>query len=370
MPVVARFLGACDVSGQASGMTLPANGPQYPYFAHPLESRVLAWCCSEQPTVAEAWLSFIQDAWRRVARGELALETVRRYAELRARIGEIGEVPIAALRASQVKALHDRIGAQRRRCSEQTLTRTADYCRDTLALVCDWAELMDWRPPGSNPVRKVRRFGSQVRECRLDPVEFRAVVDALVVVEARQLRRQCESPLRQAARTSAVMLIRCLALWGRRPRELRLLKWEQLELDGPRPVARRVKTKRGVRALAIPAAVASLLRVQRARVGDLSPLVFPSAVGTPLTTLWHVWQEVLTVAGVSPFPLYGLRHNCASHLLEAGLTHEQTAVYLANTPDIVRKHYDHAVVRPEEDQAVQAAGLVMHELAGRRVANV
>lgn len=345
----------------AGPLPVPANSSVYPTL-HPMETSVFSWCCPERPTVAEAWLSFIQDAWQRVRRGNLATETVRRYAELRSRLAELGDVSVAELRASQVKALHERLGAQRRRYSDGTLTRTADYLRDTLALVCDFAELMDWRAPGSNPVRKVRRFGSQVRQCRLEPGEFRQVLRGLVVVEQRQRRRRYADPLRNAAAGSAVMLIRCLCFWARRPKELVHLRWDQLDLDGPRPVARRVHTKRGVRAIAIPAPMVELLRIQRGRIGGLSPLVFPSGVGKTIKTLWQVWQEVLAVAGVRAFEMYGLRHNAATHLLEAGLTTKQVADYLCNTPEVVRKHYDHAVVSPEEDEAARLAGDIMAEL--------
>ena len=355
MNVVARFFEGDEDVCETPRMH-PANDPIYPLLASPLDSQRLAWCVPQRPTVAEAWLAYVQDAWQRVRAGGLAIETVRRYAELRARLGGLADVPIADLRASQAKALHAHIGAQRRRFSEGTLTRTADYCRDTLALVCDFAELMDWRSPGSNPVRAVRRFGSQVRECRLDPDEFQMVIAGLAVVERRQRRRRFTDPLRHAARGSATMLIRCLCFWGRRPKELVHLRWEQLDLDGKRPVARKVKTKRGIRAIAIPPVLAELLREQRQRIGK------------PLTTLWHVWQEVLAVAGVSPFPLYGLRHNAATHLLEAGLTYKQVADYLCNTPEVVRKHYDHAVVSPEEDASARAAGDIMADLGRMRVA--
>lgn len=361
MNVVARFFEGDEDVCETPRMH-PANDPIYPLLASPLDSQRLAWCVPQRPTVAEAWLAYVQDAWQRVRAGGLAIETVRRYAELRARLGGLADVPIADLRASQAKALHAHIGAQRRRFSEGTLTRTADYCRDTLALVCDFAELMDWRSPGSNPVRAVRRFGSQVRECRLDPDEFQLVIAGLAVVERRQRRRRFTDPLRHAARGSAIMLIRCLCFWGRRPKELVHLRWEQLDLDGKRPVARKVKTKRGIRAIAIPPVLAELLREQRQRIGGHSPLVFPSGGGKPLTTLWHVWQEVLAVSGVSPFPLYGLRHNAATHLLEAGLTYKQVADYLCNTPEVVRKHYDHAVVSPEEDASARAAGDIMADL--------
>ncbi|PCC66451.1 hypothetical protein [Nannocystis exedens] len=342
-----------------------ANDSVYPLLPSPLDSRTLAWCCPSEPTLGEAWLAYLQECWRRVKHGDLAYETVRRYADLRSRLEELGARPIHELRSSEANSWHARlsetVGARTRRPTR----RTADLCRDLLKQVCDFAELQDWRPPKSNPVSVVPRNGMKPRELRFELEECRRILAAVDVVERRRLRRKYRSPLRQGARTSATQLIRVMFLWGRRPRELRLLRWEQLVgLDGPKPIARRIAVKRGIRSIAVPEPVANILLQQHEQVGGLSQLVFPSGVGTPLTTLWHTWHEVLTIAEVPEVPLYGLRHNVASHLIEEGFTTKEAAVVLGNTEGVVRRHYDHALVSPLEVEVQRKAGEVMARIGG------
>ncbi|MDC0719419.1 tyrosine-type recombinase/integrase [Nannocystis bainbridge] len=211
----------------------------------------------------------------------------------------------------------------------------------------------------------VPRFGSSPRDIRLEPSECRRVLEALDVIERRRLRRNHKGELRQATRASATRLIRCLYLWARRPKELQYLTWAQVvDLDTDQPIARRIATKRGIRSLAVPMPVARILREQHRVVGHLSPLVFPSGVGKPLSTLWHVWHEALTIAELTAIPLYGLRHNAATHLIEAGFTSRQASEVLANSEEVFDKHYNHATVSPQAAKAGRRAGVIMARLGG------
>lgn len=243
-----------------------------------LSSRDLLWCAPLAPSVYDAWVSFLQECWRKVGLGLLAFETARRYAELLPRLDALAELPIASLTTPAVHDWHQRLGELRRQRDGAPQLRSADYCRDTLALVCAHAELKGWRP-------------------RLGEDECRRIVAALLT----------------------------------------------LPLPGP---------------------VLQLLQSQRDRVGELSPLVFPSAKGTPITNLWHVWQEILAIAGLRGIPLYGLRHNAASHWLEAGLDHEEVARILGNTAASVRRHYDHSTYSPLDEQAAEAGAQVMRRIGG------
>ena len=81
------------------------------------------------------------------------------------------------------------------------------------------------------------------------------------------------------------------------------------------------------------------------------PWVFTGRTGRRYTrpTLAHTWHPVRALAGRPQMDFYELRHFCATHLLELGVSHADVAVQLGHTDGgaLVMSTYGH----PSEDLA-------------------
>lgn len=163
---------------------------------------------------------------------------------------------------------------------------------------------------------------------------------------------------------------------GVRPQEALALQWSEVDLDnwGTLRVTRAlvevkpgvyeigpVKTKKGVRAIGIPEGTVNALRGHRFRLGVISGLVFPNAVGShyDLSRVRKAWYKdlasvnvLLATSGQPLLPepkLYGARHSHITHLLMANV-HPKVASGRAghSSTAITMETYSH--VLPEVDQ--------------------
>jgi integrase len=133
---------------------------------------------------------------------------------------------------------------------------------------------------------------------------------------------------------------------GARPSEAFGLKWSDIDLDTGRVTIQRTlqwhskkqgggwyfeetKTKMSRRAVPLPAGLVQHLREHRAsqaeellKLGIRTDLVFATSEGTPIlrrNLVRRHFKPALLAAKLSPhFSLYGLRHTCATLLLQAG----------------------------------------------------
>jgi integrase len=114
------------------------------------------------------------------------------------------------------------------------------------------------------------------------------------------------------------------------------------------------KDGRGGKSPRIPPALVEALRSHRARQAEVRlrkgsewqdyGLVFPSAVGTPVSprNLSREFYALRTKAGVPPIRIHDIRHTVATHLIEAGVDVKAVSEHLGHKGvEITRAVYQH-----------------------------
>ncbi|HTW42208.1 MAG TPA: site-specific integrase [Solirubrobacteraceae bacterium] len=145
---------------------------------------------------------------------------------------------------------------------------------------------------------------------------------------------------------------------GLRPAEMFLLEWSDIDLAGHQVHISKslgntgevTLPKNGLRRKVVlpPQAKEALLGMPR-RAG--SPYVFTAPCGRRFskTSHYYYWRLLRAEAGRGTMAFYELRHFCATHLLELGVSHADVAVQLGHTDGgaLVMSTYGH----PSDDAA-------------------
>lgn len=154
------------------------------------------------------------------------------------------------------------------------------------------------------------------------------------------------------------LLVRFLSQTGLRIGELVALRWEDIDLGARRVKVRRrlyqgtvdtPKSRYGVRDVPISQRLAQELWSHRSdsRFTRDEDLVFPSAVGTPLSgvnILNRVVKPAAIRAGVPWAALHTLRHTCASMLFRGGWNAKQVQIVLGHhSPAFTLATYVHLI---------------------------
>lgn len=112
------------------------------------------------------------------------------------------------------------------------------------------------------------------------------------------------------------------------------------------------KTLSGKRRVALTPSLALVLRQHRQQQETLRTITNESYVfchpdGTPYdpTTISHAFADLLHKAGIPPMPLHGLRHTCATYLLEGGVH-----------PKVVQEMLGHSSIRVTLDTYSHTVG--------------
>lgn len=169
-----------------------------------------------------------------------------------------------------------------------------------------------------------------------------------------------------------------LAAWsGLRSGELRNLRRQDVDvpggtvnvqsqiqnLRGQGKVVRDVKTAAARRVVALPPAVASVLREQLDGAAQPGPngLVFPSTVGTPISqsTFWEAWNKARTAIGRPDLRLHDLRTTAATLAAGTGATIAELMARLGHTTPNAAMRYQTAVRGADARIAGALDGLVV-----------
>lgn len=152
--------------------------------------------------------------------------------------------------------------------------------------------------------------------------------EELHVLDPLQIRR-----LLANAPAEAKTLLLCAVTTGMRRGELLGLKWSDVDWSSRRVWVRRSlgrdgrfqqpKTRRSVRAVAVPPTLVAALRRHRmaSRFKDDGDLIFPSEHGTPLdgrNMVRRYFEPALRKAGLPRVRFHDLRHTFASLLIAQG----------------------------------------------------
>ena len=177
---------------------------------------------------------------------------------------------------------------------------------------------------------------------------------------------------------------RLAAMTGARRGEVLGLRWVDLDVDAGRMsitqalVAPRYrseistpKTQRSMRAIALDAETAAILRDHREQVSarataaglgwDDEWLVFTDATGEPLKPALFslAFQSVIRTAGVPRIRLHDLRHTHASHALQAGIHPKVVSERLGHSSiAITLDTYSHVIPTLQETAAEVVAALI------------
>ena len=237
----------------------------------------------------------------------------------------LGKVPLDKLTPQHVQKLLNELLERGGAAGEGLSPRTVQYVRATLRRALGQA--LKWGLVTRNVATLVE-----------PPKSRRAEVQFLTEQEARALLAAAKGDRLEALYAVALTL-------GLRQGELLGLRWEDLDLDRgvlrvrqqlqhmkrEQPILKGLKTRASRRDLDLPARLVLHLRAHRARQrreiegkGDAwreHGLVFPSAVGTPMTprNLVRRYQDLLGRAGLPARRFHDLRHTAASLMFERGL---------------------------------------------------
>jgi integrase len=212
-------------------------------------------------------------------------------APLRLEGGKVGRGPLPAVSANRVRALTMKVF---RKCE-------------------DWG----WRPQADNPARGIERAIEEPRDRTLSADELSRLGRALSGLNAPE---------------SAVLAVRLAALTGLRIGEIRMMRWEDVNLKGGLLIL--PKTKTGRRVHTLPTAALALL----AEAKQLGPFVIAGPnPSMPLDdrTIRKVFERACAAADIQGARLHDLRRTImtraaamgvGAHLLRDMLGHKTTAM--------------------------------------------
>ena len=228
---------------------------------------------------------------------------------------------------------------QRWFASLRTTPVAADRSLPVLSVILKEAELLGYRPAGSNPCRGIRRYRRKGRERFLSDDEIRRVATTLSAHETRW-------PLEVAA-------VRLLLLTGCRKGEILTLRWSDYR-DGHLFLR---DSKTGPKTVWLSSAAHRVLD----RIPRTSTSVFPLRhADQPQSRSWltRFWHRIRVETDLSDVRLHDLRHSYATFALRRGENVLAIGRLLGHVnPDTTLKytHLADATVR----QAVETVGAAL-----------
>ena len=228
---------------------------------------------------------------------------------------------------------------QRWFASLRTTPVAADRSLPVLSVILREAELLGYRPAGSNPCRGIRRYRRQGRERFLSDDEIRHLATTLSAHEA-------EKPLQVAA-------VRLLLLTGCRKGEIVTLRWSDYR-EGHLFLR---DSKTGPKTVWLSSAAREVLD----RIPRTSTWIFPfRQANQPRNRSWlnRFWHLVRGKAALPDVRLHDLRHTYATFALQRGESVLAIGRLLGHTnPETTLKytHLTDAAVR----QAAETVGAAL-----------
>ena len=255
----------------------------------------------KDPSVRTEEVSFAETAQRYLAehaRPKKRPRSVREDERLLAAflIPSFGKLPIDSITPADVAKLHSSM--------EQTPIQ-ANRALACLSKIMGLSERWGLRPTGSNPCRHVQKYPEKKRERYLSDEEIGRLGSVLEKAEAQG-----------GYVPSFLLLVRLLLFTGARLDEIRLLKWENVDLE--RGALRLADSKTGPRTITLGPSAAEILC--KARQTAEGPWVCVGRkAGEPLVGVEKAWQRLRREARLEDVRLHDLRHSYASVGVGVGL---------------------------------------------------
>lgn len=270
----------------------------------------------------------------------------------------------AGLRLTEVTTPHIRLYVERRQADGQSpasVDRELNIISATLNAARDyWPELHQWVTP------KIPRprLPKTRRERLITDEEYRKILEHLT-----RPRRDEERQLEYQARIRTAGILRFALLTGMRPKEIFLLRWEDLDWDGQRIRVRGTKTEKRVNSTRYVPLTQPLVEILRKRQAvEESPEYVFSLSGSPRYTDYDLLREACEANGIpygrstrNGFELYCARHTFTTRLLLAGLSLSEVGAITGHSSRELVLYYSHVV--PES--AARAAAAIERIEQGR-----
>ena len=285
------------------------------------------WDVQESTATVPLFRDFITGAWKSECYQRLKPSTRRSvdYRLARQLLPAFGGVPLDRLDRRSVHLWFDRYSA--------TAPGGANTTLDLLRQIMNHAKVhghIENNPATGirpNPKRKLNRF--------LSRDEIRRLHDELDLCVAE--RPSC---------AVQADIIRLLSYTGCRFGEIRMLTWQEVEVDA----LRLVDSKTGPRKVYLNRKAREVIKRQ-SRTG--SPYVFPSPhdPSQPTPRTHRLWYLVRKRAGIPDVRLHDLRHNFASHAVMQGIPLPTVARLLGHREVSMTLRYAHVADRDVEAAA-------------------
>ena len=242
-----------------------------------------------------------------------------------------GGRPVAEITRSEVRQWFGRLHAT---------PAAANRSLPVLSVIMRQAEVYGYRPEGTNPCKRIRRYREVRRERFLTAVEIRRLGQVLA-------DRQVALPLQ-------VAIVRLLSVTGCRQSEIRTLRWGDYR-EGHLFLR---DSKTGPRTVWLSSAG----RRELDRLPRTGQFVFPASSGPgPMSTetLYSAWRRLRTQADLPGLRLHDLRHTYASFALRRGETLVVIGRLLGHRdPDTTLKytHFGPPLLRDAVETVAEALG--------------
>lgn len=270
----------------------------------------------------------------------------------------IGDKRVREVTRGDISAIHKGIGAELNRKGELMKT-TANRVLEVLKKAFSLAEEWEWRPEGSNPGARIKKFKEQARNRYLTLQEAAALDKVLAKYLDAGYRE------RQVAR-----LVLILLLVGGRKQEIRNARWEWVNLE--RGVLSLPDSKSNEpQDIQLPDKVLDILadiREDQRRNNRESDYIFDGHVrGQPLKDEGKHWDNIRAEAGLKDFRMHDLRHSFASYMAMATGSELMIQQSLRHADAKTSKRYTHMFNEPLRSAVNQTAGKIIEAMRGDKI---
>lgn len=221
---------------------------------------------------------------------------------------------------------------------------------EVLSKMFNLAEEWGFRPEGTNPRKRVKKYPEKKRERFLSAAELQRVGEVLLEMEAERIEM-----------SSAIAAIRLLMLTGCRLNEILKLEWQHVRLRAGE--LHLPDSKTGGKIVQLGDAAVAVLRALP-RLEDNPWVITGKLQGARLTDLQPFWQRVRARAGLNGVRIHDLRHTFASVAAAKGLSLPMIGKLLGHSQVQTTARYAHLA----QGTVKEAANDVSEMIAGRMAA--
>ena len=270
----------------------------------------------------------------------------------------LGNKLVRNVTRGDISAVHKGIAAEVNRKGE-LMTVTANRVLEVLKKAFSLAEEWEWRPEGTNPGAKIKKFKERTRK-RYLTIEEAAELDRVLIKYLKSGYRE-----RQVAR-----LVLILLLVGGRKKEIRHARWEWVHAD--RGVLSLPDSKSNEpQDIQLPDEVLGILddiREDQRANNRQSDFIFDGHIhGQPLKDEGKHWDNIRAEAGLKDFRMHDLRHSFASYMAIATGSELMIQQSLRHADAKTSKRYTHMFNAPLRTAVNQTANKIIEAMRNGKI---